>query len=112
MLRHIVLIRFTPEATPAQTQAWAEAVRAMCEGAAEVRSYSVGFNVGQGPNHHDAAAVMDFDDLAAFRAYVASPAHADYVEAHAKPIVASLAAIQHELGWLSESLPYRSSGSP
>ena len=61
----------------------------------EVRALVCGDNVGSGPNHHDMAVVADFDDLAAFKRYLESPAHRAYVEGHAK-IVAKIAAIQHE----------------
>ena len=97
MLRHIVLVTFKPEATPDQIAAWHAAVTEMCETSDEVLAFTLGRNIGSGPNHHDAALVADFEDLDAFRRYIASDAHKAYVETHARPVTAKLAAIQHEL---------------
>ena len=95
MFRHIVLIRFNDDLTEADRAAYKAAVEEMASGP-EVRGFSCGLNVGSGPNHHDFAVVMDFDDRAAFRAYIDGPAHKAYVDEWAKRCVKSLAAIQHE----------------
>ena len=95
MLRHIVLHRYKPEATDEQRLALRAAIEAMPAGMPEIRGLVCGANVGKGPNHHDFAIVTDFDDMAAFRRYIDSPAHKDYVARHAG-IVEKLAAIQHE----------------
>lgn len=95
MLRHIVLVTFKPEASTEQRVAVRSAVEGFATQVPEVRSLVCGENVGTGPNHHDFAMVADFDDLASFRRYIASPAHQAYVAGPAKA-VAKLAAIQHE----------------
>lgn len=97
MLRHIVLVSFKPEATADQISSWQDAVTDMCEKSAEVLSFSLGKNIGSGPNHHDAALVADFDNIDAFRRYVDGERHKAYVENHARRVTAKLAAIQHEL---------------
>ena len=97
MLRHIVLVSFMPEASDDQIAAWRDAVNDMCETSAEVLSFSLGRNIGSGPNHHDAALVADFEDIDAFRRYTGSEKHKAYVEDHARHVTARLAAIQHEL---------------
>lgn len=97
MLRHIVLVSFKSEASDDQIAAWREAVTDMCKTSAEVLSFSVGKNIGRGPNHHDAALVADFEDIDAFRCYVGGDAHKAYVENHARHVVDKLAAIQHEM---------------
>lgn len=96
MLRHIVLLTFKPDATETQVMNWRAAVREMCETSAEVLSFSLGRNIGSGPNHFDAALVADFEDMAAFRRYVGSPAHTAYVQDHARHVVDRIAAIQHD----------------
>ena len=95
MLRHIVLITFRPDATAADLAAFREALAQIRDTVPEIRGFITGDNVGKGPNHHDFAIVADFDDLAAFRRYIASPQHKAYVEGPAKA-VAKIAAIQHE----------------
>jgi len=97
MLRHIVLVSFKPEASEAQLAAWRDAVTNLCETSEEVLSFTLGTNVGSGPNHHDAALVADFADINKFRTYVSSDIHKAYVEDHAKHVTAKLAAIQHEM---------------
>ena len=97
MLRHIVLVSFKPDATSDSIEAWFGAANDMCEKSPEVLSFSLGENIGSGPNHHDAALVADFESIDAFRRYVASERHQAYVENHARHVTAKLAAIQHEL---------------
>ncbi|WP_425039724.1 Dabb family protein [Primorskyibacter sp. S187A] len=97
MLRHIVLVSFKSEASEPQLAAWRNAVTQMCETSDDVVSFSLGTNVGSGPNHHDAALVADFEGMEAFRRYVSSDAHKAYVEDHARHVTAKLAAIQHEI---------------
>ncbi len=71
--RHIVLVRFKPEATDADRTAYHAAVERLHREAG--RPSQGGFNVGSGSNHYDYAAVTDFADEAAFRSYLASPEH-------------------------------------
>jgi hypothetical protein len=97
MLRHIVLVTFKPTATDEQLDAWRTAVIEMCETNPEVLSFTLGSNIGSGPNHHDSALVADFQDIAAFRRYISGPAHEAYVENHARQVVDKIAAIQHEI---------------
>ena len=94
MFRHIVLISFRPEAAPAERNAVRAALAALPALVPEIRSFQSGDNVGKGPNHHDFATVMDFDDEAAFRRYLASDAHKAYVAGPATA-VARLAVVQH-----------------
>lgn len=96
MLRHIVLLKLKSEASAAQIEAWRAAARAMCEDSSEVLSFTLGENVGSGPNHFDTALVADFENLDAFRRYVGSPLHEAYVKDHARLVVDRIAAIQHE----------------
>jgi len=96
MLRHIVMLIFKPEATAEQRDAWRTAATEMCEKSPEVVSFTLGANVGSGPNHYDSALVADFNDIEAFRRYLSSPAHKSYVENHARHLVDKIAAIQHE----------------
>ncbi|WP_157973523.1 Dabb family protein [Tropicimonas sp. IMCC34043] len=95
MLRHIVLLSFKPEATAEDRAAVRAAVEGFRDQVPELRALVCGDNIGSSPNHHDFAVVADFDDMEAFRRYIASPAHKAYVEGPAKA-VAKIAAIQHE----------------
>jgi hypothetical protein len=97
LLRHIVLVSFKPEATADQIAAWHAAVTDMCETRSEIFSFSLGKNIGSGPNHHDAALVPDFEHIDAFRRYVGGNKHKAYVWDHARHVTARLAAFQHEM---------------
>ena len=97
MLRHIVLVTFIAETPDGQLDAWRDAVSNMCEASEEVLSFSLGKNIGSGPNHHDATLVADFENIDSFRRYIAGDKHKAYVEDHARHVVAKLAAIQHEM---------------
>ena len=95
MLRHIVLQKIKPEATAEERIALRAAIQRLHAEVPEIRSLVCGENVGSGPNHHDFALVADFDDMAAFRRYIASAAHQAFVAGPAR-IVEKLAVIQHE----------------
>lgn len=97
MLRHIVLLTFKPAATADQLAAWRAAVIDMCETSPEVLSFTLGSNIGSGPNHHDSALVADFRSVEAFRRYITGSAHKAYVEDYARHVVDKIAAIQHEM---------------
>jgi len=96
MLRHIVLITYASEATEAERAAHRAAVAAFRDTVPGLRAITCGVNIGTGPNHHDFAMVADFEDWAAFRAYMDGPVHAAYVATHARH-VGRLSAIQHEV---------------
>ncbi len=95
MLRHIVMHRFKPTVSQEERLSLKAAIEKFADHP-EVLSLTCGMNVGSGPNHYDFATVADFEDIEAFRRYLASDMHAAYVEEHAKSKVDTLAAIQHE----------------
>jgi hypothetical protein len=94
MFRHIVLVKFKDAVTPDERAAYQRAIKRVAVATPALRYFACGMNVGSGSNHHDFGAVMDFDDEPAFRAYLASPAHQDYVLNFGRPMVERLAAIQ------------------
>ena len=95
MLRHVVLVRFKPEATPDQRAAVHQAIEAMPAGEPEIKALTWGENVGSGPNHFDFAAVIDFADIDAFRRYLGGTVHQSFVNGPAKVAVDRLAVVQH-----------------
>lgn len=97
MFRHIVLFNWTLDATAAQQQALAEALRKLPSVIDDVRAYHVGPDVGINAGNCDFAVVADFDDANGYRAYRDHPAHREAVERHVNPIVARRSAVQYEL---------------
>lgn len=93
-LRHVVLARFDPGTTATERAAVLEALAALPSAVPEIRALRLGTHLGSGPNAYDLAVVMDFDDVASFRRYIASEAHAAYVTGPGRAI-AELAVVQH-----------------
>lgn len=96
MFRHIVMLRWKPEADAHARASVREALLGMRTAVPAIRALRWGDNVGRSPNAYDAVVVMDFDGREAFEAYLESDAHRGYVAGPARAAVASLAVIQHE----------------
>ena len=94
MFRHIVLVKWKPEATDAERQAMREAIEQLPLQVPEIIDARIGLNVGSGPYHYDMATVFDFDDQDAFKRYIDSEVHQAYVQGPARA-VAQLAVVQH-----------------
>lgn len=94
MFRHIVLVKWRPEATDEERQEMLDAVDQLPEQVPEIIEARIGLNVGTGPSHYDMAAVFDFTDRDAFEHYIASEAHQAYVRGPANA-VDQLAVVQH-----------------
>ena len=67
MLRHVVLMKFVPEATAEQRQAVEDGLAALPAQIPELRSYVIGTDVGASEGNFDFAVVADLDDVDAFR---------------------------------------------
>lgn len=94
MFRHIVLLKLKPEATADERETLQRAIDDLPLVAPEIRGLRRGENVGSAPDNYDLAVIMDFDDEASFRSYLAGPAYHAYVSGPAL-IVERLAALQH-----------------
>ena len=97
MIRQIVLVSFKPDTSDDQITECFDAMKEMCESCEEVISFSLGKNIGDGPNHHDAALVADFEHIHALRRYTGGDKHRAYVENYTRHVTAKLAAIQHKI---------------
>jgi hypothetical protein len=63
----------------------------------EVRRFHVGTDAGLAEGNFDCVVVADFDDMEAYQRYAAHAAHTDLIRDHLKPLIATRAAVQHEL---------------
>jgi hypothetical protein len=98
MFRHVVLLKLTADATPEQHQAVLDGLSALPAAIPELRSYQMGSDAGLVPEgNFDLAIVADFDDMADYEIYRDNPQHQDVIARCIKPILASRAAVQHEL---------------
>jgi hypothetical protein len=95
VLRHVVMFKWSPEASET---ARAEAVSALRAWAAQAATYghvTVGTDAGLAAANYDVAVVGDFPDEDAYRRYAADPAHLDLLRSHLVPLIDSRAAVQH-----------------
>ncbi len=80
MIRHIVFLKFKPEATAEQRREVIEDLRALPAQIDVIREYEVGEDVLKSPRSWDAALVGTYDSLEALRTYSDHPAHVAVVQ--------------------------------
>lgn len=97
MFRHVVMFHWSEESTQAQREAALEALEALPECIEEVRTFSVGIDVGRTDTNHDLVVVADFDDEEAYRRYADHPDHRSLVSDQLGPVAHGRAAVQHVL---------------
>lgn len=87
-MRHVVLMRFTPEATPEQVEDVVAGLRAIpFEGLLDL---TIGRDAGLRDGNADLAIVADFVDEAAYRAYDVDAEHNRVRRELLSPILASV----------------------
>jgi hypothetical protein len=98
MFRHVVMLRWKDTATDGQRGAVPDALATLPELIPEIRGYRVGVDAGlAAQGNSDLVIVADFDDVAGYLVYRDHPAHQDVITRLIRPILASRAAVQHEL---------------
>jgi len=94
MLRHVVLIKLTEDATDSDRQAILDGLGSLPGIIPEIRSYSFGFDAGISAGNVELAIVGDFDDEAAYSTYATHDDHVAVIEQYIKPFVAQRTAVQ------------------
>ena len=98
MFRHVVILRWVDTATADDRRAVRDGLEALPAVIPEIRSYRVGVDAGLAPEgNSDLVVVADFDDVAGYFVYRDHPAHQGVIAERIRPILASRAAVQHEL---------------
>ena len=97
MFRHVVLFRWTGEATGEQKRALHDELPKMPPAIDVIRAYRFGPDAGVNAANFDYAVVADFDDKDGYVTYRDHPVHRALVENYVSPIVASRAAVQFEM---------------
>jgi len=97
MIRHVVLMRFTPESTVEQQQAMLAALRTLPDHLPEIRSYHAQPGLGLRDGSWDAVVVADFDDAAGWRTYIEDPEHQRIIAELIQPIASERGSLQYEL---------------
>lgn len=96
MLRHVVLLTFTPETTTEQTAAVVDAVRDLPAKIPEIASCSVGPNLGFPTSTADLAIVVEFASAEDYQTYSDHPDHQAVIRDLIRPILADRAAVQYD----------------
>ncbi len=98
MFRHVVLLTWNDNATAAERQAVVDGLKTLPAAIPEIRSYVVGVDAGLVPaGNSDLVVVADFDDQAGYTVYRDHPVHQDVIARTIRPILASRAAVQHDV---------------
>jgi hypothetical protein len=96
MFRHVVLLRWTAEATPEQRAAVKTGLETLPASIPEIRSYTVGADARVNEGNYDLVVVADFDTVADYLVYRDHPDHQTVIRERIVPILAERAAVQHE----------------
>lgn len=96
MFRHIVLFRWSDDATQDRIDAAFAGLAELPDRIPEIKGYHFGLDAGLADGNFDAAVVGDFDDVDAYRAYATNSAHTDLIAERLRPITAERIAVQHE----------------
>ncbi|MBB5082240.1 Dabb family protein [Nonomuraea endophytica] len=97
MIRHIVLLTWSEEATDDQKAAVADGLAALPAVIPQLRRYDLGTDLGLAAGNSDFAVVAEFDSVADYEVYRDHPVHQAVIAEHIKPILAARAALQVEL---------------
>ena len=98
MIRHMVMFRWTPEATREQKERVKAELGRLPALIPQVRAYHIGEDLGlAGEINFDFAVAADFDDLAGYLAYRENAEHQKIVETFIQPIVGARGAVQYEI---------------
>jgi hypothetical protein len=96
MFRHVVMLRWKPEATPAERAAVVSGLEQLPGRIAEIRDYAIGTDAHVNEGNYDLVIVADFDDVDGYLVYRDHPDHQTVLREHIAPILAERAAVQHE----------------
>jgi len=97
VFRHVVLLRWVPDATAEQRAAVEAGIATLPSLIPEIRSYVFGADAHVNDGNFDLAIVADFDDFDSYLVYRDHPDHVAVITERIRPILAERAAVQHEI---------------
>ncbi|HUN38280.1 MAG TPA: Dabb family protein [Trebonia sp.] len=97
MIRHVVLVKWKPEATAEQKQFVATELAALPTLVTSIIGFALGPDAGINEGNADFAITADFEDEAGYLEYRDHPDHREIVTKHFGPLVANRTAIQFRL---------------
>jgi hypothetical protein len=97
MFRHVVMFRWTPDASAESKAELASGLAEMPAAIDTIRSYRFGPDAGLAEGNWDFVVVADFTDVDGYVVYREHEAHQALIATLIRPIVAERAAVQHLL---------------
>ncbi|MGW5265080.1 Dabb family protein [Microbispora sp. NPDC004025] len=97
MFRHVVLLKWTDDATEEQRAEVARRLGGLPDVISELRSYQIGPDAGVNQGNFSFAVVADFDSPEDYVVYRDHPAHRAVIDECITPILAARAAVQYVL---------------
>jgi hypothetical protein len=95
MFRQVVVTRWAEDVSAEAKRAFRDALNGL-RAIPELLAMTCGDDAGHFEDNFDFVAVMDFEDFAAARRYVAHPLHQAYVRDHARQVISQRVIVQHE----------------
>ena len=89
-------MRWNGDASSEQKAAAIAGIEGLPDSIPEIRSLAVGPDAGLRDDNFDLAAVVDFEDRAAYEIYASHPGHLDMLAELVRPILAERVAVQYE----------------
>jgi hypothetical protein len=96
MIRHVVLLRWTEDATEEQKQRVAAEIARLPSLVPSLQAFHTGPDLGINPGNFDFAAAADFDDIDGYLAYRDHPEHQAMISQFILPVAAQRVAVQYE----------------
>src|SRR5579859_5500691 len=96
MIRHVVVMTWTAEATEEQKREAMSAVATLPPRMKGLLNYSFGADAGLADGNASFAIVADFEDVDSYLAYRTHPAHLEVINHAIAPISAQRRAVQYE----------------
>ena len=95
MFRHVVLLRWKPEATAAERFAVQTHLADLPARIPEIRNYEIGADAQVNTGNFDLVIVADFDNVDDYLVYRDHADHQAVIRERIQPILADRAAVQH-----------------
>ena len=96
MIRHIVLLNWTEDATAAQKAAVAKGLATLPALIPQIQGFALGTDLGLAGDNFEFSIVAEFDNIADYEVYRDHPEHHAIINEHILPIKAGRAATQYE----------------
>jgi hypothetical protein len=97
MFRHVVMMKWTAEATDEQKARIPAELKALPGAIPEIKRYEFGPDAGINEGNFDFVVVADFDDADGYIVYRDHPTHRKIIDDHIAPVLASRTAVQYRL---------------